>query len=284
MVALRAAQRMAVRPLHDRDLPALRALIAADPLVNAAFAARLDGAGALRPGVLGGKVVGVGLPGALRAACFLGGNVRPVGGDPGAWHELAGYLGGQRRACTAIVGAADALDVLWPALAAAWGPAREVRRRQPLLATWSQRCAPDPQVRAARPDDLDRYLPAAIAMFAEEVGTPLGVAAWADYRARVAGLLEAGRCLVRVDGDGVVEFKAEIAVVSSATCQVQGVWVRPDLRGRGIGTAAMCAVVAHGLRLAPAVSLYVNDFNLPARRLYARLGMRQVATLATVLF
>jgi uncharacterized protein len=43
-------------------------------------------------------------------------------------------------------------------------------------------------------------------------------------------------------------------------------------------------VVAHALRLAPWVSLYVNDFNLPARRLYERLGMREVGILSTVLF
>jgi predicted GNAT family acetyltransferase len=31
------------------------------------------------------------------------------------------------------------------------------------------------------------------------------------------------------------------------------------------------------------VSLYVNDFNTAARRMYERLGMREAATLATVL-
>jgi hypothetical protein len=59
--------------------------------------------------------------------------------------------------------------------------------------------------------------------------------------------------------------------------------VRPDLRGRGIATSALAAVCQHALALAPTVSLYVNDFNTTALRLYARLGMRQVATLATVL-
>jgi predicted GNAT family acetyltransferase len=61
------------------------------------------------------------------------------------------------------------------------------------------------------------------------------------------------------------------------------VWVRPDLRGRGIATAALATVFAHALALAPSVSLCVNDFNVAARRLYARLGMRQHATLSTVL-
>ena len=46
--------------------------------------------------------------------------------------------------------------------------------------------------------------------------------------------------------------------------------MRPDLRGRGLGTAALAAVVEHALTLAPTVSLYVNDFNLAARRMYAR--------------
>ena len=42
-------------------------------------------------------------------------------------------------------------------------------------------------------------------------------------------------------------------------------------------------MVRYALTLAPTVSLYVNDFNLVARRSYDRLGMREVATLATVL-
>jgi predicted GNAT family acetyltransferase len=37
-------------------------------------------------------------------------------------------------------------------------------------------------------------------------------------------------------------------------------------------------------RVAPTVSLYVNDFNQPARRVYARCGFHQVGTFATVLF
>jgi predicted GNAT family acetyltransferase len=62
------------------------------------------------------------------------------------------------------------------------------------------------------------------------------------------------------------------------------VWVRPQFRGRGIGRAALAVVLRHALTLAPTVSLYVNDFNTPARRMYDRLGLRQVATLSTVLF
>jgi predicted GNAT family acetyltransferase len=47
----------------------------------------------------------------------------------------------------------------------------------------------------------------------------------------------------------------------------------------------MAAVVNDALRrVAPSVSLYVNDFNVPARRVYHRCGFHQVGLFATVLF
>jgi predicted GNAT family acetyltransferase len=47
----------------------------------------------------------------------------------------------------------------------------------------------------------------------------------------------------------------------------------------------MAAVVRDALRrVAPTVSLYVNDYNHPARRVYERCGFKQVDTFASVLF
>jgi predicted GNAT family acetyltransferase len=46
----------------------------------------------------------------------------------------------------------------------------------------------------------------------------------------------------------------------------------------------MAEVLVRALELAPTASLYVNDFNVAARRLYARVGMRQVGELSTILF
>ena len=85
--------------------------------------------------------------------------------------------------------------------------------------------------------------------------------------------------------DGLVVFKAELGAVSPRVAQVQGVWVHPERRGTGLGTAAMAAVVADALRtVAPVVSLYVNDFNAAARAVYRRCGFTQVGMFSTVLF
>jgi predicted GNAT family acetyltransferase len=46
----------------------------------------------------------------------------------------------------------------------------------------------------------------------------------------------------------------------------------------------MAAVVRAALALAPVVSLYVNDFNVPARRAYRHAGFTDVGTFMSVLF
>jgi uncharacterized protein len=144
---------------------------------------------------------------------------------------------------------------------------------------------PDPLVRKVRLDELDTLLPASVAMFTEEVGvSPVGPDGGAAYRARVAELIRAGRSFARIE-DGQVVFKAEIGAVTTLACQVQGVWVPPELRGRGHATRGMAAVAAEAMRaVAPVVSLYVNDFNTPARAAYRRVGFTEAGTFMSVLF
>ena len=136
-----------------------------------------------------------------------------------------------------------------------------------------------------RPDELDVLVPACIAMFTEEVGiSPVGPDGGASYRSRVAELVRAGRAFARFEGGRVV-FKAEIGSVSSAACQVQGVWVPPDLRGRGLAAPGMAAVAELSRRdIAPVVSLYVNDFNEAARATYRKVGFADVGAFMSVLF
>jgi predicted GNAT family acetyltransferase len=175
---------------------------------------------------------------------------------------------------------------LWARLSPSWGSAREVRENQPVLAMREQsRIRSDDEVRYSTLADLDELVPACVAMFTEEVGvSPNSGGGASAYRNRVAELVCARRSFVRYLGDELV-FKAEIGTVGSQVAQVQGVWVKPEYRGKGISVPAMAAVVKYVLAdIAPVVSLYVNNFNAPALASYRNVGFEQVDTFATVLF
>jgi predicted GNAT family acetyltransferase len=140
-------------------------------------------------------------------------------------------------------------------------------------------------VRRVRIDELDTLLPACIAMFTEEVGvSPVASDGGALYRARVAELIAEGRAFALIE-DGRVLFKAEIGSATAQACQIQGVWVEPSLRGKGLGTRGTVSVVKYALdSVAPVVSLYVNDYNVPARSAYERVGFATVGSFTSVLF
>lgn len=209
----------------------------------------------------------------------------PVEATPAAARQFAERARRAGRHCTSIAGPSDAVELMWSLLLPSWGPARDVRH-QPLMAI-DRRPSVEPLagVRRVRIDELDTLLPACVAMFTEEVGvSPTAGDGGALYRARVAELIAEGRAFALIE-DGRVLFKAEVGSATAQTCQVQGVWVDPELRGRGLGTSGTAAVVVHALdSIAPVVSLYVNDYNLPARRAYERVGFATVGSFTSVLF
>lgn len=245
-------------------------------------AARVEVAG-LDPWRLGGELWGVGSR--LDGLCFSGANLVPLRGDRSSLRSFADRARRHGRGCSSVVGRAELVLPLWEDLAEHWTPAREVRGDQPLMVlTGPASVSPDPFVRPVRPSELDKYLPAAIAMFTEEVGVdPRAGDGGAGYRSRVAELVAAGRAFARFEGDDVV-FKAEIGALSSQVGQIQGVWVHPACRGRGLGTMGTAAVAERLTAMGRISSLYVNGFNHVARASYARIGFTQVGSFATILF
>ena len=274
-----------VRVLDDRDRAEAIGIIARDPVANVFVGSRVDACG-LDSWRLGAEMWGFPSGGPLTALCYAGANMVPVGADGAAARAFADRARRGTRRCSSLVGPAEQVAAMWSALESSWGPARDVRGHQPLMSINHDPAHPaNPSVRAVRPDELDVVLPACVAMFTEEVGvSPVEIDGGALYRARVAELIRMGRAFAHID-DGRVLFKAEIGAATHTVCQIQGVWVAPELRGQGMGTAGTAAVIALArARIAPVVSLYVNDYNVAARRAYARIGMQVVGELASILF
>ncbi len=271
-----------VRPLAVPELSALRDLTDRDPLVNLFVRSRIDSAGR-DARWLAGQILGYFEGDVLTAACHIGANVVPIEAGPEAIAAFADHLATQRRPWS-IVGQQEQVLDLWGRLESTWGPARSPRHDQPFLVIDRDGdIAPDPRVRRFAIDEIDLVHPACVAMFTEEVGVDPETGG-SGYRARVAQLITHGWSFGMIE-DGEVAFKAEVGALSPHGCQIQGVWVRPDLRGKGLAASAMAAVVQQvRAHISPVVTLYVNDHNTVARRTYERVGFEQLTTFASILF
>ncbi len=264
-----------------RDAAAVRRVLDDDPVAACMVDARVADYG-IDPTAIGGELWT--RRNAEESLCFAGANIIPLRGTPDDLNAFADKAMGSARRCSSLVGPAELVLPMWQRLDAAWGPARDVRGQQPLLALSGPPVIPaDPTVRKVRIDELDTYLVAAIDMFIGEVGIdPRLGDGGRGYRRRIASLIAAGRAWARFE-HGEVIFKAEVGSQSPRVGQIQGVWVHPERRGQGLGaagTAALAGAVVEGGRIA---SLYVNGFNTAARAAYERVGFTQVGTFATVL-
>jgi uncharacterized protein len=264
-----------------RDVAAVRQVLDADPVGTCMVASRVAEHG-VDPGAIGGELWSRGR--ATESLCYAGANLIPLCGQAADLCAFADKAVSGARRCSSLVGRAELVLPMWRRLEHAWGPARDVRDRQPLMALSTAPQSPiDPAVRPVRMEELDAYLVAAVDMFIGEVGIDPRIGdGGRGYRRRVAGLIAAGRAWARFE-HGQVVFKAEVGSQSPAVGQIQGVWVHPDRRGHGLGTTGTATLAAAVVRSGRTASLYVNDFNSVARATYDRIGFAEVGTFATVL-
>lgn len=280
--------RTRVRQLDDADLSQTIEFLSRAPVTNVFLLSRIRQSG-LDSARLGCPVHGAFRGGELVGLVHIGANLVPViddGRDSAVVDALASKVGRWRRS-SSIMGADVAVLPLYERLAQigpdTWGRPREVRSCQPLLAMSDRpRVVPDARVVRINERHFEPYFRAAVAMYTEEVGvSPLDPGD--GYRRHMLELVRQGRGLGIVD-DGDVRWKSDVAVTWGNVCQIQGVWMDPAWRGRGLAAPAMAAVVELARRDHDTVSLYVNDFNTRALRTYRRVGFERIGTMATLLY
>ncbi len=274
-----------LRVLGPGDVGPALEVIATDPVANV-FADYRTRITQLDPRWLGGEMWGWYDGDRLASLCHVGANLVPVNASPAACEAFAERAVRTSPRSSTIVGPHDAVARLWSALEEHWPHPREFRWDQPHLVARHAPAVPrDPLVRRTTKHEVDALYPACVAMYTEEVGISPEHDGGRDlYRARVNQLVGRGWSFSRIEG-GRVLFKAEVACATPSACQIQGVYVDPELRGQGLATAGMVTVVDLCLReIAPVVSLYVNAHNQPARSAYERAGFEQAGTFSTIMF
>lgn len=274
-----------LRVLGPGDVHQALALTAADPVVNV-FVDYRTRTTQLDTRWLGGEMWGWFEDDVLVSMCHVGANLVPVNATPEACAAFAQRATRSVPRSSTIVGPRPAVELLWAGLVEHWPPPRDVRWEQPhLVASASPSVECDPAVRRTTKEEVETLYPACVAMYTEEVGVSPEVDGGRDlYRARVNQLVGRGWSFSRIE-DGRLLFKAEVACATPSACQIQGVYVAPEVRGQGLAAAGMATVVETCLReIAPSVSLYVNKHNAAARAAYRRAGFEQTGTFATIMF
>jgi hypothetical protein len=275
-----------IRSLDVHSIDQVKTLIEQDPVRHCFLASRLEQTKQSRFRPSYPDLLGYFDDGKLKSLLMTGANIVPVNTSLIARQEFATALNRSGRRSSSIVGPAEEVLDLWNKVSDNWGPAREVRASQPVMAIRMNSTKEiDHDVRYSNLSDLDDLLPACIAMFTEEVGiSPTANGGASAYRNRISELVSARRSFVKYLGSELV-FKAEVGTVGAGVAQIQGVWVKPEFRGQGISVPAMASVVKLVLAdIAPLVSLYVNDYNEVALNTYRSVGFEHVDTFATILF
>jgi uncharacterized protein len=272
------SSRYEVRPLDRDDESLALAALDRNPVRDVFIASRIlhDGAlTSLGPSPLWGAFDG----GQLRGMLHVGPNLVPATDDQGACEALATSAGGLYPT-RMVVGERVAVELLWSLVGSGYPAPREVRRRQYVYAVEPGRLLHDPHgkapglARLAERSDEDQVLRLSAAMYTEEMGENPMARDPDGYRRRVRMLTARGWTYVYEQG-GELQFKMDVGCASRRTAQIQGVYVPPALRGHGVGTTAMAACCALAFDRHPNLSLYVNDFNVPAIALYERIGFRR---------
>lgn len=136
-------------------------------------------------------------------------------------------------------------------------------------------------LRPAQPEELDEIWRLDHEMILEELGfTPFGADPYLHKQGCLRRIQEQRTW---VEGPiGGLTFKVDQSAVSPHVVQLAGVYTARSARRRGIALQALGEMCHLLLREVPRVTLYVNDDNTTARRLYGRLGFREVGRVRSV--
>ncbi|HEX7315097.1 MAG TPA: GNAT family N-acetyltransferase [Pyrinomonadaceae bacterium] len=173
-----------------------------------------------------------------------------------------------------ILGEESTVSRFWKHYAPA-GQAPRVFSREMLFEQRWPVSAPEPVagLRPATLDDLMLVMPVHAAMAYEESGVnPIDVDLH-GFRMRCARRIEHGRVWVLVE-DGDLLFKADIASETPECVYLEGVYVDPASRKKGLGLRCLAQLGRAMLERAKCVSALVNEQNIAAQALFNKAGYK----------
>lgn len=279
MVTLPAEGRWSLRSVADDDVREVIEFLAREPLINVYLLSRLEEertAAVTQMFVIRhqGEIV---LVASLATNVVLAAPVTERRDRiESATALLADRIATRMLPVRAIISPSHLVEPLWDRLRSRLDPPTVVRMNQPIYAIRRRLDFPDLHAaRYSRLADLDKLVPACAAMHKEEVGIDPLIRDAAGYRERVRELIALERSIIRME-EGEIGAKCEFSAVTNGAVQLMGVWTHPRFRRKGLARETLREVCGHLFRKGKSVTLFVNDFNLPAIALYESLGFTRI--------
>lgn len=136
-------------------------------------------------------------------------------------------------------------------------------------------------LRQATLRDLELVMPVQAEMAESESGVNPLEKDRKGFRVRCARRIEQGRVWVMIE-NGKLIFKAEVLSETSEISYLEGIYVAPDERGRGLGSRCLSQLCRNLLARTKALSLLVNEENREAADFYLRTGFKLRAHYDTI--
>jgi ribosomal protein S18 acetylase RimI-like enzyme len=196
--------------------------------------------------------------------------------------EAFARLAQDRRTAHMLLGEQDKVEIFWHYYAAGGQAPRLFCRELLFEQGWPVAVRPlVPGLRLANLDDLELVVPAhAQSAFDESGVDPLAVDA-EGFRKRCARRIEQGQTWVLVE-DGRLMFKAEVITDTPEVVYLEGIWVDPAERGKGIGLECMSELSRELLMRTRSLCLLVNEKSEAAQRFYKKAGFKLVSYYDTI--
>lgn len=139
----------------------------------------------------------------------------------------------------------------------------------------------DSELRLATLDELIPVAEAQAEVAFMECGVDPMVKDREGFLKRVARRIEQGRVFVKFDGDKMV-FKADIIAETEQTIYLEGVYVAPEFRGRGIGSACLANLTIRLLDRVENVCMLSNVDFTAAHKSYYKAGYKATGDCTTL--
>lgn len=175
-----------------------------------------------------------------------------------------------------MLGPQAQVETLWSYLAQQGRETRRVSAQRLYVCQKPSPHADRLQLLRANFAELDVIVDAQAEMALEESGIDPRLTDLAGFRHRIVERIERKRIWIKIE-DGKVIFKAEMFSDTPETAYLEGIWVHPEYRQRGIAKSCMTELVQRLLKDHQAVCLIANEEETAAHQVYEHAGFVQVA-------